>query len=127
MAGKYKVLIADDEDDIRMIGQAVLMGKGYDVVPAEDGQKAWEAYQEQKNFSVLLTDIDMPRMDGIELVTKIKEDNPNFPIVVFTARDSDTNRELIEKAGVGYFIEKPFENTVLAETIGKALRGEKQE
>jgi CheY-like chemotaxis protein len=120
MVDKYRVLIAEDEDDIRMIGQAVLMGKGYDVIPTKDGQEAWEVYQEQKqDLSVLLTDINMPRMDGIELIGKIKQDNPEFPIVACTSYDSDKLRELVK-----HIVNKPFNNTNLAETVEKAVKSE---
>ncbi len=117
---QYKVLVAEDESDIRMITEMVLGAKGYDVVTAKDGQEAWELYQEQRQgLSVLLTDFNMPRMNGDELVKKIREDNPNFPIVAYTGRVE--NVESLKQAGADYIFEKPFENKVVVETVGKAL------
>jgi len=124
MADKYRVLIADDEMDIRIIGEAVLRKEGYDIITAEDGQRAWEIYQEQKGeLSALLTDILMPKMDGFELMKKVREDDLDFPIVAFTATHKSEAREV----GANYVLEKPFDNKDLAEMVGKAVRGEKEE
>ena len=124
--GKGRVLIAEDNEDIRDIVEAIFMARGDHVTLARDGEEAWKLYQEQKGeLSVLLTDFGMPKMTGDELIRRVKQDNPNFPIVLYTAGEENIKRA--KEAGADYVLEKPFENKVLAETVRKAIDDKKQE
>jgi len=78
-----RILFAEDREDTRKVYSNILSKQGYEVVSVENGQKAWEVYQ-HTGFCGLLTNIGMPVMDGVELIKKIREDNPLFPVIAYT-------------------------------------------
>ena len=67
-----KLLVVDDEKNLRMIVQKEMTRQGHEVETASDGEAAWEAL-EQQDFDVLLCDINMPRLDGIEVLRRLRE------------------------------------------------------
>lgn len=78
-----RILFAEDREDTRKVYSQALSKKGYEVISVENGQKAWEVYQ-HTGLCGLLTDTDMPIMGGLELIQKIREDNPLFPVIAYT-------------------------------------------
>lgn len=87
------ILIADDDRVVRRIVVAKLYGLGYDVEEAEDGQEALEILEEGEVPDVLITDSNMPRMNGLQLVRKLRESEDRalslLPIIMLTARQSE--------------------------------------
>ena len=83
--GSGTILLADDEEPVRIITKRMLELYGFSVVVAEDGKKALELYQKHSADIVLvLTDIGMPEMDGYELFQELKKLNPGLPIIVIS-------------------------------------------
>lgn len=86
---QFSILLAEDEAMIREPMRFMMDKICGDVVSAEDGQSAWEVYQ-QRPFSVVVTDLLMPRMDGIALIQNIRQLNPHQKVIVITAyRDEE--------------------------------------
>ena len=105
-----RILLCDDEIHILRAAEFKLKKAGYDVEIASDGQEGWEAIQRQKP-DILITDCQMPRMDGFGLVQKVRE-NPqtaDLPIFMLTAKGFElSHEELAEKWNVMAVIAKPF-------------------
>ncbi|NPA95694.1 MAG: response regulator [Thermodesulfobacteria bacterium] len=96
-----KILLAEDSTFYRNMLSSYLTGAGYDVVQAEDGQKAWEIFQTEK-FDLVITDIEMPRMNGFEFTRKIRNEsnNKDVPIIAVTSLAGDENRQRGLEAGI---------------------------
>lgn len=115
-----KVLLADDENDVRDMCARTLKMAGYQVVAVRDGQEAVErASQEQ--FDLLLTDLKMPRLSGLDACRKIRASHPDLPAIVMTG--FGTMELAIEalQLGVSEFVLKPFRPQALQDAVDRAL------
>ena len=113
---KLKVLIVDDEPFIRQILSRIVAREGYLVSEAVDGQDAIEKLAEQKQDFVI-SDIKMPRMDGLQLLAIIKEKYPDIRVLLVTAFGSEYSFRDILDAGADHYIAKPFKNFDIAKTL----------
>jgi len=112
-----KILAVDDESDIRMIIQAVLAGKGYEVDTAVDGEDALIKLN-QKSYDLVVLDIMMPKLDGYGVLKEIRERGMNdMPVVMLTAKSTDKDVWKGYEEGITYYITKPFENVRLANIV----------
>jgi len=118
---KKKILVADDEADIRQLLQKAL-GRDYVVIEAEDGIEAVNMANAEKPDLILL-DIMMPRQDGYKTCIKVKasEATKNIPVVMLTGVDYELNRKLGEQLGAAAYITKPFQIDILKDTIRRLL------
>ncbi|HEY1785315.1 MAG TPA: response regulator [Pirellulales bacterium] len=118
-----KVLLCDDEAHILRAAQIKLSHAGYDVSTAADGQEAWEAIAANPP-DILVTDLQMPRMDGLELSRRVR-DTPataHLPILMLTAKGFElAHLELAEKCGVLAVLPKPFSPRELVRYIDTIL------
>jgi two-component system chemotaxis response regulator CheY len=108
---------------MRKMVSFTLTGAGYQVVEAVDGQDAYEKAQSQ-NFDLVLTDQNMPRMDGLGLTRKLR-DHPQFkttPILMLTTESSDLMKQAGRSAGATGWLVKPFDPAKLLEVIKKVIR-----
>jgi DNA-binding NtrC family response regulator len=114
------ILVADDEEDIRDVFEIALMDAGYTVFLAENGQNALEIFRKNRP-DIVITDIKMPVMDGIELLKRIKRENPETQVLMITGHgDMDlTIRSL--KHDAFDFITKPVNVDILEIAIEKAV------
>ncbi|HIJ57599.1 MAG TPA: sigma-54-dependent Fis family transcriptional regulator [Deltaproteobacteria bacterium] len=118
---KSKILVADDDLSLRKMLEAVLTDDGYDVKEADDGQHAIEAVEDQF-YDLILMDIRMTRMGGIEALKRIKKLSPGIPIIIMTAYASvETAREAL-KSGAFDYLTKPLDIDELKLIIHRALR-----
>jgi CheY-like chemotaxis protein/HPt (histidine-containing phosphotransfer) domain-containing protein len=104
---RKRVLVVDDSLTVREVERKLLGNRGYEVEVAVDGMDGWNAVR-TGHFNLVVTDIDMPRMDGIELVTLINKD-PNLkslPVVVVSYKDRDEDRQRGLEAGAAYYLTK---------------------
>jgi CheY-like chemotaxis protein len=76
-----RILVVDDEEDVRHLISSILAGDGFDMHAAADGEKAWEALQHE-HYDLLITDNEMPRLVGIELIERIREAGMGLPIII---------------------------------------------
>jgi two-component system chemotaxis response regulator CheY len=119
----HSILAVDDSASMRQMVSFTLKNAGFTVIEAVDGQDAWEKAT-SRDFSLVLTDQNMPRMDGISLTRKLRE-SPRFkttPILILTTESSDEMKQKGRAAGATGWLVKPFDPTKLIEVIGKVIR-----
>lgn len=121
----YRLLVVDDESAIRYTVAYVLTRAGYLVTEAKDGQEALEMIEEARErrtpFDLLLTDLQMPRMTGTELIAKLKKNKTALPTIVLSGTlDEELIHELLKDGCSGY-LPKPFDFTDLVERVETVL------
>jgi two-component system chemotaxis response regulator CheY len=119
-----KILVVDDSSTMRRIIVNTLARLGYkDVVQAGDGVEAWDALQANPDIGVVITDWNMPNMNGLELVKKIRalEKYDDVPIIMVTTEGGKAEVITALKAGVNNYIVKPFTPQVLKEKLQAVL------
>jgi two-component system chemotaxis response regulator CheY len=117
------ILAVDDSPSMRKMVSFTLTGAGYQVVEAVDGQDAYEKAQSQ-SFDLVLTDQNMPRLDGLGLTRKLR-DHPQFkstPILMLTTESSDLMKQAGRAAGATGWLVKPFDPSRLLDVIKKVIR-----
>ncbi len=117
-----KILVADDEEDIRLIIKFALEDKGYKVITVSDGAEAVAA-ADKGNIDLIILDAAMPKMDGYEACKKLKKDakTKNIPVIFLTAIDLHKDKLKSQRVGAVMFIAKPFEIEGLLEDIASIL------
>ncbi len=121
---KGRVLVIDDEPEVRKIVHLALEKKGYDVVEAEDGEKAIEVIRSGDNpllTDVIICDVRMPKINGVEAVAFFREQFPSVPIIVLTGYPDMQLATSFIKQGVMEYLVKPVEKEKLVETVEKAM------
>ena len=114
------ILVVDDEKNYRVVLSAFLSGEGYEMLTAESAQEALEAV-DSVDLDLVLTDMKMPVMDGIELLKQIKEKNPHLPVVMMTAYGTVEKAVEAMQLGAFNFIQKPFQNETLKQMVHNAV------
>jgi nitrogen regulation protein NR(I) len=118
---KKQVLIVDDEPNLRKILSAQLTRDGYDVLTAEDGEQGLEALREH-HIDLVITDLKMPKVDGMALLREALREEPELPIVMITAHGTvDTAVEAL-KTGAFDYLTKPFDKDEVRQIVAKALK-----
>ena len=118
----HSILAVDDSASMRQMVSFTLKNAGYNVVEAVDGQDAWEKAA-SRSFDLILTDQNMPRLDGLGLTRKLRE-HPNFkstPILILTTESSDQMKQAGRAAGATGWLVKPFDPAKLIAVIKKVL------
>jgi two-component system KDP operon response regulator KdpE len=120
-AGTYSILVADDEPSLRRVIRASLAAGGYTVEEVETGSDA-VGLLERRSFDLVLLDINMPGLNGIEACRKIRAIAPHIGIVMVTVRDAEEDKVRALEAGADDYVTKPFRFRELAARIGAVLR-----
>jgi len=121
-----RILIVDDSSTMRRIIGNVVQQLGVskdDFDEAEDGVVAWKLFQEKNNYDVVLTDWNMPNMNGLELVKTIRATDKKVPIVMITTEGGKGEVISALKAGVNNYIVKPFSAEILKEKLDGLVKG----
>ncbi len=119
---RVSVLIVDDSPSVRHMTSKVIANAGWQVITAKDGLDALEILQaDGKRPDVILTDVEMPRMDGYELLSSLKQNDSlqNIPVVMITSRAAEKHRDKAFELGVSEYVTKPYADTDLVESIRK--------
>ncbi|MEN4917969.1 hybrid sensor histidine kinase/response regulator [Achromobacter spanius] len=123
---RKRVLVVDDSLTVRELERKLLLNRGFDVAVAVDGMDGWNMLRAE-DFDLIVTDVDMPRMDGIELVSRIKADPrlQGLPVMVVSYKDREEDRQRGLDAGADYYLAKgSFHDDALLDAvedlIGKA-------
>jgi chemosensory pili system protein ChpA (sensor histidine kinase/response regulator) len=122
---ELKVMIVDDSPSVRHLNSKIVKNAGFEAIVAKDGLEAFELLQSSDNLpDIILTDVEMPRMDGYELLASVKnhETLEKIPVIMITSRASDKHRQKALKLGVSEYLTKPFDDAKLVETI-RSLSG----
>jgi DNA-binding response OmpR family regulator len=117
----HRILVVDDERDIRRVIVHALMGSGYYVDAAEDGAAAWEALQ-IKAFNLLITDHNMPKLTGVELVRKLRSARMALPVILATGKLPTEALAQNSSLQLAAMLPKPFSIDELLETVRTVLR-----
>lgn len=117
---KRRILVVDDEDLVRDLLKHHLVKLGYEVVQAEDGAKALKLYRENP-VDLVLSDVRMPRLDGLQLLVALKDMNPRLPVVLISGHGEVEIVVQALKAGADNFLAKPLRMDILARVVEQAL------
>lgn len=127
-AARKRILVVDDSLTVRELQRKLLLNRGYDVavaVDGMDGMDGWNALRSE-DFDLLITDIDMPRMDGIELVSLLRRDNrlQSLPVMVVSYKDREEDRRRGLDAGADYYLAKAsFHDDALLDAVVELIGG----
>lgn len=121
MEERIKLLYAEDESTVREHYARKLTEEGFDVCAVEDGGKAWECYQNEK-WDIILLDMEMPEMDGAEVIRRIRKSGGCVPIVVLSGLNLDDLAVLDEDGGADDFVDKDSTPQTLVTRLNKRLR-----
>lgn len=124
-APRKRVLVVDDSLTVRELQRKLLLNRGYEVAVAVDGMDGWNALRSE-DFDLLITDIDMPRMDGIELVTLLRRDTrlQSLPVMVVSYKDREEDRRRGLDAGADYYLAKAsFHDDALLDAVVELIGG----
>jgi len=122
---RKRILVVDDSLTVRELQRKLLLNRGYEVAVAVDGMDGWNALRSE-DFDLLITDIDMPRMDGIELVTLLRRDNrlQSLPVMVVSYKDREEDRRRGLDAGADYYLAKAsFHDDALLDAVVELIGG----
>jgi two-component system sensor histidine kinase and response regulator WspE len=121
--GAKRVLVVDDSITIREVERNMLQTRGYDVDVAVDGMDGWNAVRTGR-YDLVISDIDMPRMNGIEFVSHIKQDPrlKNIPVMIVSYKDREEDRNRGLEAGADYYITKgSFHDETLLDAVADLI------
>jgi DNA-binding response OmpR family regulator len=116
-----RILVVDDEEDVRHLISSILAGDGFDVHAAADGEKAWEALQHE-HYDLLITDNEMPRLTGIKLIERIRDAGMSLPVIVASGFFSTEGVRDYAQLQIAAVIPKPFKIGEFLTTVRIALR-----
>ena len=119
-----KVLVVDDQFTVRELQRSILEAAGYRVETARDGREALARVTGEPDISLVVTDVEMPEMDGIELLLAIRRDDvrPSLPVVVVTSRVGEEHRSRGLQAGAdAYIVKDEFDQATLLDTVDRLL------
>ncbi len=119
------VLVVDDEPDVRKVVRLILEKAGYDVLEAEDGAKAIEEIKQGENsllLNLIITDIRMPHMNGIDVINYYHKEWPSVPVIVLTGFPDHDMATAMAQHGVVDYLVKPVEAEKLTASVAKALQ-----
>ena len=122
--GAPKVLVVDDQFTVRELQRSILHASGYRVEVACDGREALDALDAEDDFDIVVTDLQMPEMDGLELLGAIRADpdRSSLPVVVVTSRGSEEDRKRGADAGAdAYIVKDEFDQQALLETVRRLV------
>jgi len=120
------ILLVDDCRMTRRLVSWYLMEVGFEVGLAENGLEALEMIG-RESYALVMTDLNMPHMDGLELTRMLKEEPAygGIPVIILTSQNEDEERRQAMEAGADRFLEKPIEKQVLVQEVSRLVRGAK--
>lgn len=126
--GDLTILVVDDESRMRKLIKDFLIQKNYNILEAEDGERALKVYEENKEkINLILLDVMMPKLDGWSVLRQIRQENKTLPIVMLTARAEEQDELFGFELGVDEYITKPFSPKILVARVEAILKRSKTE
>ena len=118
-----KILIVDDSSMIRLIVSKATKKLGYEAIEASNGQEGLESLLKHDDISLILSDVNMPVMDGLEMIEKIKENEKTkyIPIVMLTTESKETLKQRGRDLGVKAWMVKPFNDKTFTKAMMKLI------
>jgi len=121
---KGKILVIDDEDDVREVLKLHLEGAGYHVLEAENGEVAINVLRSEDNMvnvGLILCDIRMPKVNGVECIDFLRKEAPGIPVVVVTGYPDTEMATSFMKKGAKDYLVKPVEKEKLLKVVGELV------
>lgn len=118
---KMKILVVDDEVRIRKLVHDFLVKKDFEVIEAGDGEEAIDLFYNNKDISLIILDVMMPKMNGFEVCREIRK-NSKVPIIMLTARSEENDELQGFNLGVDEYISKPFSPKILTARVDAIIR-----
>ncbi len=118
---KVKVLVVDDESRMRKLVNDFLSKSNYYVIEAADGEEAIDVFYDNKDISLIILDVMMPKMDGWEVCKQIRKDS-NVPIIMLTAKSEEKDELQGFDCGADEYISKPFSPKILTARVDALIR-----
>ena len=118
---KIKILVVDDESRMRKLIKDFFIKENYEVLEASDGEMALDIFYSQKNISLILLDVMMPKLNGLEVVKEVRKTS-KLPIIMLTAKCEEHDELLGFELGVDEYISKPFSPKILVARAAAILR-----
>ena len=116
-----RILVVEDESTIRQVSTTVLIRYGYHADAAEDGAAGWEALQARR-YDLLITDNNMPKLSGIDLIKMLRAEDMALPVIMATGVAPTHELDRNPKLNIAAILLKPFTTGELLETVRKTLR-----
>jgi two-component system chemotaxis sensor kinase CheA len=119
-----RVLVVDDQFSVRQLQRSILEAAGYRVETARHGREALQKLAGNEDVDMVLTDLQMPEMDGLELLEAIREDETHgsLPVAIVTSKGSAEDRQRgAQKGADAYIVKAEFDQQALLETIGRLV------
>lgn len=123
---EMKILVADDESRMRKLVKDFLSRQGYQVLEAADGEEALNIFYAEKELSLVILDVMMPKLDGFMVLREIRESS-KIPVIMLTARGEESDELTGFDAGADEYISKPFSPKILVARVEAVLRRMKSE
>lgn len=124
LRGYEHILFVDDDDAIVNVTSKVLQRNGYKVTSCMNGVEGWDLFKENSDdFDILITDLTMPKMTGIELSAKVREADANIPIIICSGNQDHLSKERIDGLNIQRFVEKPYHMKHLIGHVRECLDG----
>lgn len=118
------ILLAEDDFQIRMLLVELLKAEGYTVFEAEDGEQAIQLYDQNSSvIGLLLLDLGLPKLTGVEVFKKIREQKPGIKIIAMSGWGQRETVDELYQEGINTFIQKPYRPAEIIETIRKVYDG----
>ena len=118
---KFSILLVEDEENLQEALKLNLELEGYDITSAYDGAEALESVQKEY-FNLIILDVMLPEIDGIQVCETIRLNNPDIPILILSAKNSSSDRILGLKKGADDYLTKPFNLEELLLRVNKLIR-----
>ncbi|MCD8230255.1 MAG: response regulator transcription factor [Clostridiales bacterium] len=118
---KLKILVVDDESRMRKLVRDFLIKKDFDVMEASNGEEALDIFYQEKNLSLIILDVMMPKMNGWEVCREIRETS-KIPIIMLTAKSDESDELMGFDLGVDEYVSKPFSPKILVARVEAILR-----
>ena len=116
-----KILIVDDEKEIRDLVEIYLKSEGYETLKCNDGEEALKVINEEKDIDLVILDVMMPKLNGIDTCLKIREER-EMPIIMLSAKSEDIDKILGLNMGADDYLTKPFNPLELVARVKSQLR-----
>ena len=116
-----KILICDDEEGIRE-SLKLILGDHYDLILTDTGEQCLECLEHDKSVGLVLLDIKMPEVDGLDILKILKEKNPSLNVIVVTGYKSIETASEASSLGASGYIVKPFKSDEILEAVGKLIK-----
>jgi len=122
-----RILIIDDDDQVRKMLRLSLNAAGFDVVEAQDGKAAMKLFHQDPLVDLVITDLIMPQKEGIETIIELRRDFPKVPIIAISGGgriDPNDYLVLAEKLGAQITLEKPFSRKDIIDAVNELITSE---